>query len=61
MGKGPRQELERTLSAEKMYPITFTERNKKICSSLHYNGANDYLFINRKEIHKFLRQKILRL
>ena len=53
LGKGPRQGLERTLSAEKMYPITFTEHNKKFCSSLHYNGANGYLFVNRKEIHKF--------
>ena len=27
LSKGPRQRLERTLSAEKMYPISFTEHN----------------------------------
>ena len=26
---------------------------KKICLSLHYNGANSYLFVNGTEIHKF--------
>ena len=36
-----------------MYSINFTEHNKKFCLSLHYNGANSYLFINGKEIHKF--------
>ena len=33
-GKGPTQELEHTLSAEKMYSITFTEHNKKFHVSL---------------------------
>ena len=27
--------------------------NKKFCLSLHYKGANSYLFVNGKEIHKF--------
>ena len=36
-----------------MYSISFTEHNKKFCLSLHYNGANSYLFVNGKEIHKF--------
>ena len=56
LGKGPTQGLEHTLSAEKMYLINFTEHNKKFakdCLSLHYNGANSYLFVNGKEIHKF--------
>ena len=35
-----------------MYPINFTENNKKLCLSLHYNGAISYLFVNGKEIHK---------
>ena len=26
---------------------------KNICLSLHYNGANSYLFVNGTEIHKF--------
>ena len=47
------QELVQTLSAEKMHLINYTEHNKKFCLSLHYNGANSYLFVNGKEIHKF--------
>ena len=35
-----------------MYKINFTEKNK-FCLSLHYNGANSYLFVNGTEIHKF--------
>ena len=51
--KGPAQGLEHRLSAEKMYLINFTEHNKKFCLSLHYNGANSYLFLNGKETIKF--------
>ena len=40
------QGLEHTLSAEKIYSINFTLNNKKFCLSLHYNGANSYLFID---------------
>ena len=36
-----------------MYSINFTENNKKICLSLHYNGANSYLFVNSTEIYEF--------
>ena len=39
--------------AEKLYSINFTEKTKKSCLSLHYNGDNSYLFINGTEIHKF--------
>ena len=53
LGKGPTQGLEHTLTAEKMYSINFTEKNKKFCLSLHYNGANSYLFVNGTEIFKF--------
>ena len=49
---GPTQGLEHTLTAEKMYSINFTEKNKKFCLSLHYNGANRYLFNNGTEIYK---------
>ena len=54
LGKGATQELEHTLSAEKIYSINFTEHNKKFCLSLHYDAANSYLFVNGKEIHKFI-------
>ena len=53
LGRGPTQRLKSTLTAEKMYSINFTEKNKKFCLSLHYNGANSYLFVNGTEIHKF--------
>ena len=53
LGKGPTQGLEHTLTAEKMYAINFTVTKKKFCLSLHYNGANSYLFVNGTEIVKF--------
>ena len=36
-----------------MYTINFTEKNKRFCLCLHYNGANSYLFVNDTEIYKF--------
>ena len=36
-----------------MYSINFTLTKNKFCLSLHYNGANSYLFANGTEIHKF--------
>ena len=53
LGKGPTQGLEHTLTAEKMYSINFTVTKRKFCLSLHYNGANSYLFVNGTEIYKF--------
>ena len=53
IGKGPTQGLEHTLSAEKLYSINFTEHNKKLCLSLHYNGTNSYLYVNDIKINKF--------
>ena len=49
-----------TIYAEKLYSINFTQNNKKFCLSLHYNGANSYLFVNVTEI-QFLKQKTLKL
>ena len=59
LGKGPTQGLEHTLSAEKMYSINFTEKNKKICLSLHYNKENCFCLLM---VQKFinLKQKILK-
>ena len=36
-----------------MYSVNFTDHRKKCCLSLHYNGANSYLFVNSTEIIKF--------
>ena len=53
LGKGPTQGLEHTLTEEKVYSINFTVARKKLCLSLHYNGANSYLFVDSTEIYKF--------
>ena len=58
--KGTTQGLEYTLTAEKMYAINFTVTKKKFCLSLHYNGANSYLFVDGTEIIE-LRQNMLKL
>ena len=42
-----------TIYLEGLYKISFTEKNKKFCLSLHYNGANSYIFVNGAEIRKF--------
>ena len=54
LGIGPAQGLgEHSLTAEKIYSINFTVTKNKFCLSLHYNGANSYLFVNGTEIYKF--------
>ena len=54
LGRGPKQELgEHSLTSEKMYSVNFTDHREKYCLSLHYNGANSYLFVNGTEIIKF--------
>ena len=45
LGEDPTQELEHTLSAEKLYSINFTENNKELCLTLDYNETNSYLFV----------------
>ena len=52
LGMGSTQGLELTLAAEKMYSINFTVTKNKFCLTLHYNGANSYLFVNGIEIYK---------
>ena len=53
LGKGPTRGLKHSLTAEKMNSVNFTVTKKKFWSSLHYNGANSYLFVNGTEIYKF--------
>ena len=36
-----------------MYSVNFADHRRKCCLSLHYNGANSYLFVNSTEIIKF--------
>ena len=56
--KGPTQELEHTLTAEKLYSIYFTENKKKFCLSL-FKQIVIYLLMVQKLLN--LKQKILRL
>ena len=54
LGAAPTQGLDdRTLIAEKKYSINFIESERKLSLSLHYNGANSYLFVKRTGIIKF--------
>ena len=58
LGRGPTQELQHKLGAEKLYSINFTVTGEKFCLSLHYNEPNSYLCVNDKFIN--LKQKILK-
>ena len=53
LGEVPTQGLEHTLNEGKIDSISFINDQTKFCLSLHYNGANSYLFVNGKKIHKF--------
>ena len=54
LGEGFTQGLEdTTLYAEKTYSVNFTATRSKFSLSLHYNGANCYLFVNGTEIITF--------
>ena len=57
LGKGPRQGLEHTLIAQKMYSINFTVTKKKLCITM------EQIVICLWMVQKFtnLKQKILRL
>ena len=53
LGEGPTQGLgEHSLAVEKMYSINFIKIKTKFCLSLHYDGTNNYLFLNGTEILK---------
>ena len=54
LGEGPTQGLDDTpLKAEAIYPINFTQPNKRFVLSLHYNGSNSFLFVNATKICQF--------
>ena len=38
---------------KKSVQLTLLKKNTKFCLSLHYNGANSYLFVNGTEIINF--------
>ena len=53
LGKGPTQGFRTYFNCQKMYSINFSVTKKKFSLSLHYIGANSYLFVNGTEIYKF--------
>ena len=52
---------------KKIYRYNFTEPNKKIVLSLHYNSSNSYLFVNggeelelKSKTDQILKEKLCR-
>ena len=54
LGEGPTQGLDNTtLTAEAKYPINFTQSNKRLVLSLHYNESDSFLFVDATKIYQF--------
>ena len=54
LGKSATQGLDDTrLSTEKKVFNQFYKSSNKFCFSLHYNGADSYIFVNVLAIHKY--------
>ena len=54
LGKGLSQRLgDTTLTVEEKYSINLSRSYKIFCLSLHYNGSNNFLFINTTKIYQF--------
>ena len=55
LGEGPTHALNNTtLTAEEKYPINFTQSGKRFVLSLHYNGDNNFLFVNATKVYQFI-------
>ena len=63
LGKCPTQELEDTLTSEKMHSLKFTETNKNFCLNLQTCIITEQVVIYLLLVQKFLnlKQMILRL
>ena len=60
LGEGPAKGLDDTTStAEAIYPINFTQSNKRFVLSLHYDGSNSFSFHNVTKIYQ-LKVKALK-
>ena len=54
LGEGLTKRLDdTTLTAEVMYPINFTQPNKRFVLSLNYNGSNRFSFLNATKVYQF--------
>ena len=58
LGKGPTQRLEHTLTAEKMYSINFTEKNKKFFA-LKNSLQKVYITIEKIVTYLLMVQKFI--
>ena len=57
LGEGETQGLDdTTLTEVAIYPINFTQRNKRFVLSLHYTVSNSWLFINTTELYQFMEK-----
>ena len=54
LGEGPTLGSDvTTLTGEAKYPITFTPSNRRLLLSLHYNGSDNFLFVDATKIYQF--------
>ena len=54
LGEGPTGDINiRFDAAKKKFSINFSKAKTKFCLSFHYNGDNNYFFVNGKTIFKF--------
>ena len=54
LDEGATQGLDDTrLTAEAKYPTYFTQSRKRFVLSLHYNGSNNFLYVNATKIYHF--------
>ena len=59
LGEGPTQGLDdTTLAAEAKCLINFTQSGKRFILSLHYNGSNNFLFVNATKANQFKAKKL---
>ena len=52
-GEGPTKGINDSTDAEKKKNEYISKVKTKFCSSLHYNGDESYLYVNKTEIYKF--------
>ena len=45
--------MEALVHQKKKFSINFNKAMTKFCLKLHYNGDNNFVFVNGKEIYKF--------
>ena len=49
MGEGPNQDINDSTGSAEKNSINFSKTNTKFWLSLHYNGDESYLYVNKTE------------